>query len=667
MTDGTTNSGHHACLWTPPAGRAPTQMSRFRAWVAAREGIALEDYQALQQWSIADVGRFWQALYDYFDIQSDSPSSRVLSDGPMWDVRWFEGAQVNFARNILRGIATGPERVAMLNGGENGISSRVTRGELLANVQAFAAWLHSIGIGKGSRVAAYVSNNSDSITAFLACAAIGAVWSSVAPEFGLSTICDRFEQFEPELLIATDGYLFNGRVFDRTADVDAILARTPSIGRVVHLPSAVLPPDWPGFARPTTEWAAALAAGRNLPFRYAEVDFSHPLITCFSSGTTGKPKGIVHGHGGVTLEAYKMSALQGDLGVDDVACFFSTAGWIVWFMAISALSTGTTLALYDGNPLARDGAAVWDFVADTRTTFFTISSGFLSGRMQAGARPNQGRDLSALRAVVFGAAPASPEAMTWVAQHVGHGVQVATASGGTEIFTCFFGYCPDVPSYAGEFQCTWLGTDAVAMGADGRILHGEVGELVIRQPMPTMPVQFLNDPDRARLRAAYFEDVPGLWRHGDLFITLADGTSQILGRSDATLNRGGVRIGTAEIYRIIEDDPAVADSLVVAVDAADGSSRLWLFLVMEDGAGLSADVRARLQAALRRRGSPRHVPDEFRVVPAIPYNITGKKLEVPVKRLLMGAEQAKVLNPSILRDPGAIAPFVAIAREIAAG
>ncbi|MFN4356496.1 acetoacetate--CoA ligase [Sphingopyxis alaskensis] len=661
MTASAPRPEHGRRLWAPDPARAPSRMTLFRQWAASTHGCDLDDYAALHRWSVENPARFWEALYRYFGIESPTPYTAVMSDSPMWDVRWFEGASVNYAQNILRALRDDPDRTAIVTGNEAGEMHHVSRAELLRDVAAFGAYLTHIGIGKGSRVAAYVSSNAESVTAFLACAAVGAVLSSVSPDFGTEAVCDRLEQFAPHLLIATDGYVFGGRSFGRVAEVDAILGRIGSIERVVHMPSAIVPTGWSGFARPTVAWDSALRQGRDLPFAFARVDFDHPLITCFSSGTTGKPKGIVHGHGGVTLEAFKMTALQGDMGDDDVCTMFSTAGWIVWFMHISALSMGTTIGLFDGNPLAREGNALWNFVARSRTSFLTISSAFLTGRMQAAARPNADHDLSALRTVVFGASPATPEAMAWVADHVGHGVQVATASGGTEIFTCFLGYCPDVSSYAGEFQCAWLGTDAVAMGHDGAILHGEIGELVIRQPMPTMPIHFLDDPGKERLRATYFEDFPGLWWHGDLFVTLDDGTSRILGRSDATLNRGGVRIGTAEIYDIVDRHAAIEDSLVVNIDRADGTSRMWLFLLMAEGRKLTAEVRDELAKSLRALASPRHVPDEMHAVPSIPYNITGKKLEVPVKRLLMGADEASVVNRAIMRDPAAIDAFIDLA------
>jgi acetoacetyl-CoA synthetase len=661
MTDSTTFFDHGRLLWSPGPGNPPSQVTRFRQWISSANCVRLENYADLHRWSVEKPARFWGALYEYFQIESPTPYKAVMSEGPMWDVRWFEGASVNYAQNILRALRDEPDKIAIVAGNEAGELRQVSRGELLRDVTAVGAYLTEMGIGKGSRVAAYVSSNSESVIAFLACASVGAIWSSVSPDFGTAAVCDRLEQFAPQLLIATDGYVFGGRPFDRISAVDEILERIASIEKVIHIPSAIAPAGWSGFARPTASWSDVLHQGQSLPFAFAEVEFDHPLITCFSSGTTGKPKGIVHGHGGVTLEAFKMTALQGDMGPDDVCTMFATAGWIVWFMEISALSMGTAIGLFDGNPLARDGHAIWDFVARSRTSFFAISSAFLTSRMQAGARPNDDHDLSALRAVVFGASPATPEAMEWVAGHVGHDVQVATASGGTEIFTCFLGYCPDVPSYAGEFQCAWLGTDAVAMADDGRILHGEVGELVIRQPMPTMPIHFLDDPDKQRLRATYFDDIPGLWRHGDLFVTLDDGTSRILGRSDATLNRGGVRIGTAEIYDIVDRHDAVEDSLVVNLDRADGRSQMWLFLQLADGQAMAPAIRDELAQSLRRLASPRHVPDEMRAVPAIPYNITGKKLEVPVKRLLMGADEAAVVNRAIMRDPAAMDAFVELA------
>lgn len=640
-------------------------MTRFRKWIAARENVKLDDYLALHRWSVENSVRFWAAIYDYFEIESPTPYETVRAGDRMPDIKWFPGAQVNFARHMLRGIADEPERIAVLAGNESGQIKAVTRGELRRNVEAFAGYLTSIGIGKGSHVAAYVVNNAESIAAFLACTAIGAVWTSVSPDFGRDATRDRFEQFKPQLLIATDGYVFGGKTFDRTEDINAVLEHVPSIERVVYMPSGVDGLSGTAFVRPTTPWDEAIQRGSGRPFAFADVAFDHPLIVCFSSGTTGKPKGIVHGHGGVTLEAFKMTALHADVATGDICNFHTTTGWMVWFMAISAFSTGVTLAVFDGNPLAQGGKAMWRFVEQTRAKFFAISSAFMTARMQAGDRPNDEFDLSALRTVIFGASPAAPEVMEWVSRNVGNSPLVNTASGGTEIFTCFVGYCPDVPAYAGEFQCTWLGGDVVAMSEDGRVLHGEVGELIVRQPLPTMPIRFLNDPDGKRLRATYYDDFPGYWRHGDLFVTLDDGTSRILGRSDATLNRGGVRIGTAEIYDVVDRDEAVDDSLVVNVERPDGTSRMWLFVKMAEGETLTQQVRERIKMSLRKLASPRHVPDEFRAVPAIPYNITGKKLEVPVKRLLMGTPPQTVVNRGIMRDPTAIDVFIELAEESA--
>ena len=655
--------GHGRCLWAPKQYRSSSQMTRFREWIAEREGVELKDYWALHRWSIENLTSFWEAMFEYFEIESATPYKSVLSDGPMWDVRWFEGASVNFAQHILRAMEQEPDRTALIVGNESGELRHVSRRQLVDDVAAFAAWMRSAGIGKGSRVAAYVINNAEAVIAFLACVSIGATWSSVSPDFGVDATRDRLTQFEPDLLIATDGYVFNGRAFDRRDAVNTILEEVPSIAHVVHVPSAHWVNDSSCFTGLTTQWEQAIEEGRGQPLSFEQVAFDHPLIVCFSSGTTGKPKGIVHGHGGITLEAFKISALHGDIGPDDVCTMFTTTGWMVWFLAISTMVTGAALGLLDGSPLARDGSAIWRFLESSRSTFLCISSAFLTGRMQDGDRPNDRFDLSSLRTVVFGASPATPEAMKWVADHVGNDVLVGTASGGTEIFTCFVGYCPDLPSYAGEFQCPWLGTDVVAMSDDRRVLHGEIGELIVRQPMPTMPIHFLDDPEKKRLRAAYFEDFPGYWRHGDLFISLEDGTSRILGRSDATLNRGGVRIGTAEIYDVVEADKAISDSLVVNVEAQDGTSCMWLFVVMAEGNTLTSEVRARIVDALRRQASPRHVPDKFREVSTIPYNITGKKLEVPVKRLLMGEDPSAVINRGIMRDPGAIDAFLAVAAE----
>ncbi len=646
------------CIWSPKNNGPKTEMTLFREWVSDRRGVELPDYSALLNWSVEHLSDFWSDLWDYFEIDSPSDYQTVLSGTTMPDVDWFQGAEVNFAAHMLRENGCDPNSIAIHASNEAGEARQLTRKELIDQVQCFGAYLASVGVTSKSRVAAYVTNTPEAVVAFLACAALGATWSSVSPDFGVEATQSRFETFKPDVMIAVDGYDYGGKFFDRRDAVNALLEKLPSVGAVVHLPSSRMPIA--PFDRASVTWSDALDEGSRQPFSFASVPFDHPLLAAFSSGTTGKPKGILHGHGGLTLEAFKMNALHGDMGPGDVYTFFTTTGWLVWFMVIGALGTGAAIGLYDGNPLANDGKAFWQFTQDSKTTVLGVSSAFVANRVQVGDTPNDNYDLSAVRLVIFGASPAAPENMEWAAKNIGHDALISTASGGTDIYTCFVGFCPDVPSFAGEFQCAWLGTDVVSMSSQGDVLQGEIGELIIRQPMPSMPVGFLDDPDNAKLRAAYYEDVPGMWRHGDLFLTHDDGTSRILGRSDATLNRGGVRIGTAEIYDIVEGCSGVEDCLVVNIETAEKSEML-LFLKIENGRQLSEDLKAELASALRSKASPRHVPDRMLSVPEIPYTISGKKLEVPVKRILMGADPDTAVNKGAMRDPSAIAAIIAVA------
>ncbi|MDA9207827.1 acetoacetate--CoA ligase [Octadecabacter sp.] len=648
-----------ACIWQPDPSEPKSQMTQFREWVADRRNIPLPDYASLQAWSISNLSDFWADFYDYFEIESAVPYSRVLSEGVMPDVSWFDSAEVNFAAHMLRDKGFDPNSVAIHASNEAGVTRKITRAELSNQVRDFAAYLASQGVGKDSRVAAYLTNTPEAVVAFLACAALGATWTSVSPDFGIDATLNRFEAFQPNVLITVDNYVFGGKLFDRRDAVNAILSDLPSIGTVVHVPSSKATTN--PFNCPSISWDDAISAGSDAPFKYASVPFAHPLLAAFSSGTTGKPKGILHGHGGLTLEAFKMNALHGDMGPGDVYTFFTTTGWMVWFMVIGALGTGAAIGLYDGNPLIDEAAPFWKFTETSGTTVLGVSSAFVANRIQVGDTPNDRFDLSALRMVIFGASPAAPENMEWAAQNIGHGALMVTASGGTDIYTCFVGFCPDVPSYAGEFQCAWLGTDAVSMSDQGDVLDCEIGELIIRQPMPSMPIGFLDDPDKSRLRAAYFEDFPGMWRQGDLFLTHGDGTSRILGRSDATLNRGGVRIGTAEIYDVVEANPDVEDCLVVNVEDGDRSTML-LFLQIAEGCALTTELQANLVKRLRAEASPRHVPDQMLAVSAIPYTISGKKLEVPVKRILMGADAETAANRGAMRDPAALDAIIDVAR-----
>lgn len=651
-------------LWAPsPAFAASTEMARYMRWLEETRGLSFGGYAELHAWSVAHVEDFWASLFDYFEVESATPYSAVLTSHDMPGAHWFPGAQVNFARHVLRNVELGRDRPAIFHQSEGGPIGEIDWGELEDRVARIAAFLRSRGVGKGDRVAAYVTNVPEAAILFLAAAAIGAVWTSVSPEFGPQAVEARFRQVEPRVLLVVDGYRFGGKVHDRTDAVRSIAAALPTLETVIHLPSA----EWAGtepLVADAVSWDQALAATA-ADLTYAATEFEHPLFICFSSGTTGVPKAIVHGHGGVTLEMFKLHALHDNLDADSRAFFYSTTAWIVWMCSVvSGLITGGAVVLYDGNPIAPDPTCLWRLAAETRVTSFGASPVFLGAMMNAGMVPREQFDLNSIRSVQMTGSPASPEVCAWAARAVGDDVSVGNLSGGTDLCSAIVGVCPILPVWSNEFQCAQLGVDAVALSDAGEPMVGTVGELVIRQPMPTMPLHFLHDPDGAKLRESYYDTFPNMWRHGDFFEVTARGTSLIHGRSDATLNRHGIRIGTAEFYRVLETMPEIADSLVVNLELAGSRSLMPLFVQLAPGGVLDEGLERRIAARLRAEGSPRHVPDRIIACPAIPYTISGKKLEVPVKRILLGARPDAVANPGVMRNPDSLAFFAALAPEL---
>ncbi len=654
-----------ACpIWAPTEAQIErAHLTRFMQWLADAKRLCFADYHALYAWSVADIEAFWAALYEYFEIESPTPYDAVLGAREMPGACWFPGARVNFARHVLRAGPADRNATAIVSQTEGEAIAETSWAELEEMTARLAARMRALGIVPGERVAAYVTSTPEAVAVFLAAAAIGAVFASVSPEFGVAAARDRFVQTAPRLLFAVSGYRYGGKWHDRSAEVTEIAAALPDLVHIVHLPSE---------GRGTVDGAAIagavtladfLAGAARADFAYADVEFDHPLFIGFSSGTTGLPKATLTGHGGVTLEAYKMAVLHGNLDETKRLFAFSTTGWIVWTMSVAQMVSGASLILFSGNPLGTDPDALWRLAGAARATSFSAGSAFMALTMARGRKPGKVFDLSAMETLCFGGSPASPEAMRWIADAVGGGVSVQTASGGTEIFTCLVGYCPVLPSYAGEFQCRWLGVDAVAMTEDGRVVLDEVAELIVRQPIPTMPLAMLGDPGDERLRATYFDLFPGQWRHGDFFLLNARGGAIITGRSDATLNRHGVRIGTAEIYRVLDAVPGVGDSMVVNLELEDGASFMPLFV--ESAAGdIDSAAIDRINERLRHECSPRHVPDVIVTVPEIPYTITGKKLEVPVKRILMGIDPDHAAYRAAMRNPHSLDFFVDYARGL---
>jgi len=645
-----------AILWTPrPDAREQSRIGAYMAGLERDSGLAFDGYDALLRWSTDELGPFWRSVWDHFGVRSDSDPGPALVDDRMPGARWFPDARLNWAEHCLRLASRGDDEVVVIGRSDSRGRVTLTVAELREQVARVRAGLERLGVGSGDRVAAYLPNVPEAAIGLLATASLGAVWSSCAPEFGTRSVVDRLSQIEPKVLLTVDGYRYGERAVDRTDEVAEIRAALPSLAATVVLPYldpySVRVPDAIGWAELTAE-SGGLA--------FASVPFDHPLFVLYSSGTTGLPKPIVHGHGGILLEHLKILGLQHDLGAADRFFWYSTTGWMMWNYLVSGLAVGATIVLFDGAPAHPDLGALWRLAAEEELTYFGTSAPFLMACRRDGVRPGELADLSRLRGIGSTGAPLPVDGFRYVYDAISPSVHLESVSGGTDVCTAFVGASPLVPVWEGEISCRALGCAVEAYSPEGRPLTGEQGELVITRPMPSMPVGFWNDPSGERYRAAYFERWPGVWRHGDWITFTERGSCVISGRSDATLNRGGVRIGTAEFYSVVEAMPEVADSLVIHVDEGD---RLLLFLALRDGHDLTDALRERVRAKLRGALSPRHVPDEIHAVHAIPRTLSGKKLEVPVKRILAGTPADVAASRGSLADPSSLDPFVAMARH----
>jgi acetoacetyl-CoA synthetase len=633
-------------VWEPGADAVATSnLARYMRWLADDAGRAFAGYEELWAWSVDDLEGFWASIWRYFDIQA-TPYDAVLADRAMPGARWFEGAQLNYAEHALRS-GTG-DRVAVVEVDEDGIRGELTWDALRAAVGAVAGGLRARGIGRGDLVVGYLPNCAEAAIAYLACASLGAVWSSCAPDLQPAGALDRFAQLRPAALIACDGYRYGGRAHDRRAAVAQIAGALPTL-RI-----AVVSIDRLGLAGPPGSEPWEALAESPAPPAFEPLPFDHPLCVLFSSGTTGPPKGIVHGHGGQLLDHIRHHALHLDLGPEDRFSFYTGTGWMVWNWLVAGLLVGSTIVLYDGSPRHPGLDAQFEVVARAGATVHGTSAGYLTTCAKAGLHPGAHHDLGALRAIASTGSPLPPATFHWIRDAVGEHVWPVSTSGGTDVCSAF----------VSEIQCRCLGAAIDVLDEDGRPLRGEVGELVLTEPLPSMPVRFWEDPDGERYRASYFADFPGVWRHGDWATLSDDGAVVILGRSDSTLNRHGVRIGTAEIYAAVDGLPDVADSLVIGVEQPDGGYWMALFVTLEGGAALDDEARGAIVEAIRAAASPRHVPDEVLQVPAIPRTLTGKKLEVPIKRLFMGADPATALNRNAVSDPEALDAFVELAADV---
>ncbi|MYV57744.1 acetoacetate--CoA ligase [Streptomyces sp. SID3212] len=644
-------------LWQPdPARIAAAGVTRFQTWAAERYGAPAEGgYPALHRWSVDELDTFWTALADWFDVRFTTPHERVLGTDTMPGAQWFPGATLNYAEHALR-TALDPARAdtpALVHVDETQEQRSVSWSELRGQVSALATALRALGVRPGDRVSGYLPNIPQAVTALLATAAVGAVWTSCAPDFGARGVLDRFQQVEPVVLFAVDGYRYGGKEHDRTETVAELRRELPTVRAVVHVPLLGTPApegtlEWSALVEPAADHADNSTDNDNgtdtAPPVFEQVPFDHPLWVLYSSGTTGLPKAIVQSQGGILLEHLKQIGLHCDLGTEDRFFWYTSTGWMMWNFLVGGLLTGTTIILYDGSPGFPAVDAQWRVADRTGATFFGTSAAYVMACRKADVHPARDHDLSRVRCVATTGSPLPPDGFRWLADEAGDDLWIASVSGGTDICSCFAGAVPTLPVHVGELQAACLGTDLQAWDPEGRSVTEEVGELVVTRPLPSMPVRFWNDPDGNRYHDSYFDTYPGVWRHGD-WITITDhGSVVIHGRSDSTLNRQGVRMGSADIYEVVERLPEIRESLVIGVEEPDGGYWMPLFVHLAEGQRLDHELRARITTTLRRELSPRHVPDEIIEVPGVPHTLTGKRIEVPVKRLLQGTSLDKAVN-----------------------
>jgi acetoacetyl-CoA synthetase len=637
-------------LWTPSEERIErATLTHYMRWLEERHGLHFDGYHELWRWSVFDIEAFWRSIVDFCGVRFAEGGETVLGSEVMPGAKWFPGARLSYAEHVFAG--KDPDSLAIQHASESRELERLTWGELRAQTAAIASGLRALGVGPGDRVAAYMPNIPETVAALLACASIGATWSSAAPEFGARSVIDRFAQIEPKVLLAIDGYRYGGKEFDRSESVSRIASEMPSLERVVRL----------GYLDGTGWEDGFLGSSETLEF--AALPFDHPLWVLYSSGTTGLPKPIVHGQGGILLEQLKKAHLHLDAQPGDRMFWFTTTGWMMWNFIVGMLLSEASIVLYDGNPGYPDMGTLWQLAADTEMTCFGTSAAFVSACMKAGVTVrSEGRDLSALKAVGSTGSPLSPEAFQWIYDQLPADTWLFSTSGGTDLCTAFVGGVPTLPVYLGELQARSLGAAIESWDPDGKPLIGEVGELVITRPMPSMPVFFWGDESGERYLDSYFSMYPGIWRHGDWIEITPRETAIIYGRSDSTINRGGIRMGTSEIYRAVLAVDEVVDALVVDVPR-EGNDWMPLFVVLREGASLEDSLVSEIRRRVREDCSPRHVPDEIRQIAEVPRTLSGKVLEVPVKRILMGTPADQAASRESLANPDALDYFVKLGGE----
>jgi len=643
-------------LWSPDSQDIKrANLTRYMEWLRVNKSLHFTDYQALWEWSVEDINSFWRSLWDYFQIMSDSDPVEVLSADPMPGTKWFKDTSLNYAEHIFRNKTS--ERPAIIFKSELGKPRNISWDELSEKVAGVQRFLIDQGVQPGDRVAAYIPNIPEASISFLAVNSIGAIWSSVSPDFGTSSVVDRFSQINPSVLIAVDGCTYGGKAFDKTEEVQQIVQSIPTLKTVIHVP--YLEDNPINVQHQIFSWHEVVAT-KNSGLVFTRMPFNHPIWILYSSGTTGLPKAITHSAGGVLLEHLKYLSFHNDVHPGEVCFWYTTTGWMMWNYIQASLLCGSTIVLYDGSPAYPDIAGLWQLVQDIRITHFGTSAGYISACMKKNIHPGNQYDLSSLRSIGSTGSPLSPESFDWIYTDVKADIWLASISGGTDVCSAFVGGNPLWPVHKGEIQCRALGCKLESFDQDGNSVVGQMGEMVITKPMPCMPIYFWNDTNFVRYKESYFEMYPGVWRHGDWTEITGRNGVIIYGRSDSTLNRSGIRIGTSEIYRAVDPIPEIADSLVVFFEK-EGHERMPLFVVLAKGFELDDKLIIKIKSSIRNAFTARHVPDEVIQVDEIPYTISGKKMETPVKKILMGMEFTEIVNKDAMKNPEALQPFIRLA------
>ncbi|RPH22177.1 MAG: acetoacetate--CoA ligase [Alteromonadaceae bacterium TMED7] len=647
-------------LWSPSDSFVENaNISQFMRWLASEKGVETNSYDEIWQWSVGNLETFWASVWDYFNIATEQPYSAVLADKAMPGADWFPGSSVNFSEHVLRNRRD--DAVALYAYSELEPARKVDWDELDHSVRVLAQHLRKIGVKPGDRVVSYLPNIPETVIVLLASASVGAIFSSCSPDFGYKSVIDRFSQIEPKVLFYADGYRFGGKDFDRQPEVTEIVHSLPSLDSIIEVSYLNRDRKTPIIGS-ALFWADVMDESviSLKDFSFERVPFAHPLWVLYSSGTTGLPKPIVHSQGGIVLEFMKLLSFHMNLGPESTMFFYTSTGWMMWNLVVGALITGASSVLYEGNPMGngKQPETLWTLAEDSGTTFFGTSPTFIALMEKQGFSPKASLNMDSFEGILLGGSPAPPDVMGWCYENIKQDLWVTSQSGGTDICSAFVGASPTLPVYAGEIQTRCLGVDAHAFNDDAKPVLGSVGELVIRQPMPSMPIYFWNDKNNERYRGSYFEDFQGVWRQGDYFLVNERGGCYIYGRSDSTLNRYGVRIGTAEIYRVVEVLDEIEDSLIVNLSLDDGKFLMPLFVTLKGGQILDEPLRKKICSKLKAEYSPRHVPDKIIQVEDIPYTLTNKKMEVPVRKILSGVEVAKAANIDAMRNPAAIHFFV---------